>query len=165
MKRILAHPGKVVLVLAALLLTLGFGAGVASAQSGHFVGDVTCTDIGTQLRCTGRVSGLGGTTFEITVAVPDVTADSECTNPGGNVSPGQAFDFDAEGTGGPLPTPRNGNFRFNALQTNEPVPPPGSCPNPGWTASVADVDFSGRTATVTLTEDGVVSDTVMVPIP
>ena len=60
MKRIL------VVVIAAVTLTLGLPAG-AWAQSGHFVGTPTCTDQGTTVRCTGKVAGLGGTTFEITV--------------------------------------------------------------------------------------------------
>jgi len=164
MKRILAHQSKVVLAVAALVLTLGLAAGIASAQSGHFVGDVTCEDIGTQLECSGKVAGLGGTTFEITVAVSGATADVVCTNPGQNPAPGQAFDFTAMGSSGPQPTPRNGQFRFT-FATVAPTAPAGSCPNPQWTATVTDVDFSGTTATVTLTEDGVVSDTVMVPIP
>jgi hypothetical protein len=164
MKRILANPGKVVLVLAALVLTLGLGAGVASAQSGHFVGDVTCTDQGTTLQCSGKVAGLGGTTFQINVSVPGATADVTCTNPGQNPAPGQAFDFDAAGTGGPQPTPRNGQARFT-ISTAAPSAPPGSCPNPQWTATVTDVNFSGTTATVTLVEDGVESDSVLVAIP
>ena len=164
MKRILAHPGKVVLVLAALVLTLGLGAGAASAQSGHFVGDVTCEDIGTQLECSGKVAGLGGTTFEIRVAVTAATADVVCTNPGGNVAPGQQFDFPAVGSGGPEPTPRNGQSKFT-VKTAAPSAPPGSCPNTQWTATVSDVHFSGQTATVTLIEDTTVSDTVEVQIP
>lgn len=164
MKRILAHPGKVVLVLAALILTLGLGAGVASAQSGHFVGDVTCEDIGTQLECEGKVAGLGGTTFEIRVAVTGATADVACTNPGGNIAPGQQFDFQAVGSGGPQPTPRNGSTKFT-VPTATPAVPAGSCPNPGWSGAVTDVDFSGTTATVTLLEDNVPSDSVQVAIP
>jgi hypothetical protein len=164
MKRILAQRSKVVRAFAALVLTLGLGAGAASAQSGHFVGDVTCTDIGTQLECSGKVAGLGGTTFEITVAVSGATADVVCTNPGQNPAPGQAFDFTAMGSGGPQPTPRNGQAKFD-FPTSAPTAPAGSCPNPKWTATVTDVDFSGTTATVTLLEDGGVSDTVVVQIP
>jgi hypothetical protein len=164
MKRILAHPGKVVLALAALVLTLGLGASVASAQSGHFVGAVTCEDIGTQLQASGKVAGLGGTTFEISVAVEGATADVVCTNPGQNPAPGQAFDFTAVGTGGPQPTPRNGSVRFT-VPTAAPSAPAGSCPNPKWTATVTDVDFSGTTAIVTLRENGNVSDTAECTIP
>jgi hypothetical protein len=136
----------------------------ASAQSGHFVGTVTCTDTGTTLTCSGKVAGLGGTTFEIRVAVSGATADTECTNPGGNVAPGQDFTFAATGSGGPEPTPRNGSTRFT-VSTADPTAPAGSCPNSSWTADVIDVDFSGKTATVTLLEDNVPSDSVQVSIP
>lgn len=109
--------------------------GVAFAQSGHFVGTPTCTDEGTTAQCTGKVAGLGGTTFEIT--------------------------FTAEGTTGTQPTPRNGQFRFR-VATAAPEAPADSCPNPMWTATVVDVEFGD--ATLTLSEDGVVSDTITVPV-
>jgi hypothetical protein len=161
MKQCISH--KIVIGLAALVFTLGLGAGVASGQSGHFVGTPTCEDIGTQLQCTGKVAGLGGTTFEIRVTTGGATADVTCTNPGQNPAPGQAFDFTAVGSGGPRPTPRNGQFKFS-VETADVTAPAGSCPNPQWTATVTDVDF-GATATVTLLEDNVVSDTVQVQIP
>src|SRR5829696_3068013 len=135
-------------------------AAVALAQSGHFVGTPTCTDEGTTVECSGKVAGLGGTTFEITVTAPG-TASVECTNPGGQVAPGQSFNTTVAGTSGPLATPRNGQFRFT-VESNTPSAPPGSCPNPMWTAEVVDVEFGD--ATITLTEDGVVSDTITVPV-
>jgi hypothetical protein len=133
----------------------------AAAQNGHFVGKQTCTDIGTQVQCAGKVAGLGGTTFTITVQASG-TASVTCTNPGGNVAPGQAFSFSASGSSGPIPTPRNGQSRYT-LTSIAPAPPAGSCPNPMWTASVDDVAFTG-TATITLFEGSTVSDTVTVPI-
>jgi hypothetical protein len=149
----------VVVVVAALALLATF-AGAALAQAGHFVGTPTCTDIGTQVQCTGKVAGLGGTTFTINVSAPG-TATVECTNPAGNVAPGQTFTTTATGTTGPVPTPRNGQFRFD-VTTTTPTAPPGSCPNPMWTATVTDVTFT--TATITLLEDSMVSDTVTVPV-
>jgi hypothetical protein len=148
------------LVAAALAVAALAMAGVALAQSGHFVGTPTCTDQGTTVDCDGKVAGLGGTTFEITVTAPG-TASVECTNPAGNVAPGQSFDTTAAGTSGPQPTPRNGSFRFD-VDTVTPTAPPGSCPNPKWTATVVDVEFGN--ATITLEEDGVVSDTITVPV-
>jgi hypothetical protein len=136
-------------------------AAVALAQSGHFVGTPTCRDIGTQLQCTGKVAGLGGTTFTITTEA-EGTATVTCTNPGGNVAPGQNFSTDVTGSSGPTPTPRNGSARFN-VTSNAPSAPPGSCPNPGWTATVTDVVFTSD-ATITLREDSNVSDTITVPI-
>jgi hypothetical protein len=89
------------------------------------------------------------------------TASVECTNPGGEVAPGQSFATTVAGTSGPLATPRNGQFRFT-VRSDSPSAPPGSCPNPMWTATVVDVEFGD--ATLTLTEDGVVSDTITVPV-
>jgi hypothetical protein len=157
MKRSMAR--LLVVTVAALSLLTAFG-GPAFAQSGHFVGTPTCTDEGTTAECSGKVAGLGGTTFEITVEA-EGTASVECTNPGGNVAPGQSFTTDVAGTSGPQPTPRNGQFRFT-VETVAPTAPPGSCPNPQWTAEVVDVEFGD--ATITLSEDGVASDTITVPV-
>ena len=55
----------------------------ASAQAGHFVGTPTCTDEGTFLECTGKVAGLGGTTFRIDASAP-ARAVYACQNRGGN---------------------------------------------------------------------------------
>ena len=152
MKRYLA-----LAVVAAAMLAFP---GVASAQSGHFVGTPTCTDQGTTVRCSGKVAGLGGTTFEIRVSATG-TASVTCTNPAGNVAPGQSFTTTSTGTGGPQPTPRNGQASFIVSSTT-PTAPAGSCPNPKWTATVNDVQFT--TATLTLLEDSTVSDTITVPV-
>ena len=123
----------------------------ASAQSGHFVGTPTCTDIGTQLQCSGKVAGLGGTTFELTVEAEGI-ATVECTNPGGNVAPGQDTAVDVSGSTEPLPTPRNGQFRFTLTSDNpEPLPPTPTCPNNQWTPTITDVTFGP--ATISLFED------------
>jgi hypothetical protein len=152
-------------LVAAVALTMS--ADVAFAQSGHFNDRTwTCTDIGTQVECSGKVSGLGGTTFQVTLTASGI-GSVECTNPGGNVAPGQDTAIAAEGDSGQIPTPRNGNFTFdgaNAITTVAPVVPnTPTCPNAGWTATVVDVMFTSD-ATLTLTEDGVVSDTLVVPI-
>jgi hypothetical protein len=135
---------------------------VASAQSGHFIERATnCTDIGTQLACTGKVAGLGGTTFEIRLEATGV-ASVECENPGGNVAPGQSFSFTALGSSGPLPTPRNGQYEFTVV-TAAPSAPAGSCPNEQWTPHVVDVAFTS--ATLILLEDNAVVDTQTVAVP
>ena len=149
----------IIFLSAAAVAALTFAA-VALAQSGHFVGTPTCTDEGTFLECTGKVAGLGGTTFRIDVSASGV-ADVTCTNPGGQVAPGQSFSFAGAGSTGDQLTPRNGQFRFT-VTTDAPTAPPGSCPNPMWTATVTDVQFTD--ATLTLFEDSTVSDTITVPV-
>jgi hypothetical protein len=151
-----------VALAAAVALTMS--ADVAFAQSGHFLErTLECMDIGTQVECTGKVAGLGGTTFEITVDAEDAIASVECTNPGGSVAPGQDTEVDVAGTSDELPTPRNGNFEY-LITTNdpEPLPPTPTCPNNQWEPNIVDLTFT--TATLSLFEDGVLSDeaTVMV---
>jgi hypothetical protein len=160
-----ARMKRVLIPLAVLVVALTT-AGIALAQSGHFIengaGAPMCTDEGTTVECTGKVAGLGGTTFEITIEA-DGIASVECTNPGGNVAPGQDTAVTVAGTTGPLPTPRNGQFVFT-IETDEPPQPPPTptCPNEMWTANIVDVAFT--TATLTLFEDGVQTDQVVVPV-
>jgi hypothetical protein len=152
--------------LAAVAAVVALSASPALADSGHFItggGNAPeCTDIGLQVTCTGKVAGLGGTTFEVTISAPGI-AEVECENNGGNVAPGQDTAVDVAGSTGPLPTPRNGQFIFSiSTDTPAPLPPTPTCPNDGWTAHIVDVSFT--TATLTLLEDGNVSDTVTVPV-
>ena len=154
-----------VIVLTALTLALGFPS-AAFAQSGHFVAGganaPVCVDIGLQVRCTGKVAGLGGTTFEITISAPGL-ATVECHNPAGNVAPGQDTEVNVAGSTGPLPTPRNGQFIFTVTTDSPaPLPPTPTCPNVKWTPVITDVAFT--TATVTLLEDGVQSDQIVVNV-
>jgi hypothetical protein len=157
MKRSVARLLLAAITAMTLLTTF---AGAALAQAGHFVGTPTCTDQGTTVECRGKVAGLGGTTFTITVEATG-TASVTCTNPGGNVAPGQSFTTTVAGTSGPFPTPRNGQARFT-VESVTPTAPPGSCPNPMWTATVTDVTFT--TATVSLFEDSTLSDQATVPV-
>jgi hypothetical protein len=154
-----------VIALTALTMALGFPS-AAVAQSGHFVtggaNAPICTDIGLQVTCTGKVAGLGGTTFEITLVAPGI-ATVKCHNPAGHVAPGQDTAVTVAGTTGPLPTPRNGQFLFSiTTDSPAPLPPTPTCPNVMWTPEIVDVAFT--TATLTLLEDGFVSDQVSVGV-
>jgi hypothetical protein len=73
----------------------------------------------------------------------------------------RSFSFVRAGSTGDQLTPRNGQFRFS-VETVAPTAPPGSCPNPKWTATVTDVHFTD--ATLTLFEGSTVSDTIAVPV-
>jgi hypothetical protein len=158
---------RLVITLAvAVLAVLGFTASPAFAQSGHFIehgaGAPSCADVGLQVECTGKVAGLGGTTFEITIEAPGI-ASVVCINPGGNRAPGQDTALTVSGTTGPLPTPQNGQFVFT-IETDSPapLPPTPTCPNVQWTPVAVDVTFT--TATVSLFEDGVLVDQVIVSV-
>ena len=145
---------------------LAFGAAAAYAQAGHFIesgaGAPVCTDIGTQVQCTGKVAGLGGTTFEITIEAEGI-ATVVCINPAGNRAPGQDTAVTVEGSTGPLATPRNGQFVFSiTTDAPAPLPPTPTCPNVQWMPQIVDVTFT--TATLTLFEDGMQSDLVVVPV-
>jgi hypothetical protein len=159
-RRDMSRSLRTIVVATVALVVMLATASVASAQSGHFVGTPTCTDEGTFVECTGKVAGLGGTTFRIDVSATGV-ADVTCTNPAGNVAPGQSFTFAGAGSTGDQLTPRNGQFRFS-VSTAAPTAPAGSCPNPMWTATVTDVHFTD--ATLTLFEDTTASDTITVPV-
>ena len=162
MSSAIQNQAKLAGIAVAAAVTLTMSANVAFAQSGHFIDrTVACADIGTQVNCTGKVAGLGGTTFTITVEA-EGTAIVQCRNPGGNVAPGQDTDIDVAGTSGPLATPRNGQYVFT-LSTDAPsVPNTPTCPNASWTAEVVDVVFGD--ATLTLFENGNISDTITVPV-
>jgi hypothetical protein len=149
-----------------VVLLVGMMAPAAFAQSGHFLtggnNAPQCVDIGTQVRCTGKVAGLGGTTFEITIEASGI-ASVVCINPGGNRAPGQDTTVNVAGSTDPLPTPRNGQYRFT-VTTDDPGPLPATptCPNAQWTPVITDVAFT--TATLSLYEDGVLSDQITVPV-
>jgi hypothetical protein len=154
-----------IITLVATLL-LGVFASSALAASGHFITSgrnaPRCTDIGTQVTCTGKVAGLGGTTFEITVEAEGI-AEVVCINPAGHRAPGQDTAVTVEGSTDPLPTPRNGQFVFSITTDDpDPLPPVPTCPNPRWTPQIVDVQFT--TATLTLFEDGQMSDQVTVAV-
>lgn len=149
------------LSIAATALALGMASPLAaSAQNGHFVGQQDCDGDGLTVTCEGKVAGLGSETFNIVVSA-DATATVECTNPGGNVAPGQTFDYTAEGATGEQTTPRNGNYNYS-VSTDAPTAPADACPNGAWTPTVTDVEYGP--ATIELYEGETLADTVTVPV-
>jgi hypothetical protein len=151
---VIRKAGIVAVVVAALTLS----ATIVLAQSGHFVtggnNAPTCTDLGTTLRCTGKVAGLGGETFRIDL-VATGTVIVQCRNPGGNVAPGQNTTMQLTGSTGTLSTPQNGQYRFT-ISTTQPQLSSSLCPNPQWTPEAVDVIFTS--ATLILYEDNVEVD-------
>ena len=111
-----------------------------------------------------RISGLGNEAFFIEIDATGI-ASVECTNPGGNVAPGQDTEVNASGSFGPFTADKNGNFRFTTLTTAAPPNPSGAeaCPNPKWTATITDVAFN-TPATISIIQGGQVVATTEVDI-
>jgi hypothetical protein len=123
-------------------------ASLALAQSVHFVrGPIVSpdTDTSTTQTVSGKLAGLGEGDVTLLLSVAGV-ADVECTNPGGNVAPGQDTEVTTTGSA-TLPSPKNGNLVFS-VTTIEPSIPSSACPNNQWTAEATDVDFGAGTLTV-----------------
>ncbi len=139
---------RILVVALAALGTALFVAPTATAQGEHFTkrGVPVCTDIGTQLRCTGELAGLGNEDLEIVLSA-DALVQANCVNPGGNESPGQNKVL-RQVSAPPLVIPgsaiKNGRARFTV--TTNPVQAPtareAGCPNPNWSTRVVAVTFS-----------------------
>jgi hypothetical protein len=113
--------------------------------SPHFVVGPVFTDQGSTLNASGSVAGLGNE--DVTVILnAQGTATLICTNPGGNVAPGQTRDVNVSGSQ-TITDVKNGRVNFN-VTTVAPEAPADACPNPQWTPSVTDVDFNSATLIV-----------------
>ena len=132
--------------LAAVLLALTSAVCLAAAV--HFVVGPTTLDAGTQLVVSGKLAGLGEGDVTILVTA-DGLATVECTNPAGNVAPGQDTAVSAAGLQ-VYPSPKNGTLTFS-ISTLAPSIAASACvANSGkqWSAAALDVAFSGGLITV-----------------
>jgi hypothetical protein len=141
---------KKIAIIAVLSAVLVLSVAAIATAAVRFHAGPTCTDNGTTLTCTGNVSGLGMGDLTVNISSP-ATATTTCTNPAGNVAPGQTFTFQASGTQ-IVTVDKNGRATFD-LTTTAPTAPAGSCPNSKWTATVTDVTFG--TVTLIGTQGGV----------
>jgi hypothetical protein len=148
------------------LLVVALAAVPVLAQSGHFVTGgrnaptVSGPDANGALSISGKVAGLGGTTFEIR-ATGTAQATYACLNTGGefpNAANKQDIGAPVSASTGPLPTPRNGQYNFS-LPLNAPTSTL-RCP-PGQTRVLVSVSYTNLQ--LELYEDGVLSDTHAIP--
>jgi hypothetical protein len=149
-------------ILAVLFTALAIGLVPTAANAAvKFHAGPTFTDQGTTLNVTGNVSGLGNEDLTATLTATGI-ADVTCTNPAGNVAPGQRTSVTTTGTQSDIEV-KNGRATFN-VTTAEPGPldPAEVCPNRKWTATITDVEFTS--ATLTLIQGGQVIYTKTYPV-
>jgi hypothetical protein len=137
---------KIGIIAVLALMVTALAAVPAMAASPHFIGTPTATDLGTQLRVSGSIAGLGGENIDVRV-VANGTATVTCTNPAGNVAPGQKTTVRSTGTVTNLET-KNGRANFTVTTATPTVPNTPTCPNNKWKATVTDVQFTSYTVTV-----------------
>jgi hypothetical protein len=149
------------------MLVVALAALPALAQSGHFVAGGRNAPTGTlqndgDLGISGKVAGLGGTTFEITASTEEATVIYACQNRGGNFPEDpkkETIIGPLESSTGELPTPANGQFRFRASDLTLEAPESTlDCPG-GQTDVLAFVSYED--VTLILFEDGVEVDRVV----
>ena len=132
---------------------------VAQAANPHFRrnGTPRCTDTGSELVCTGSLTGLGNQDLVLSLSA-DAFAEFFCGAPGNRrLAPGQnKVPFAASGDQTvPGSEIKNGNatFRVSAPEEAPPTPTPeeAGCANPNWhvVPGANDIDFSNIRLTIT----------------
>jgi hypothetical protein len=127
---------KILQSIAIAMITV-FSVTNASAQNIHFVDGPTKTDNGTTLMVCGKVAGLGNNMGVNITVTTTATISTECTNPAGNIAPGQSRTETITWTK-KFFSDKNGSVSF-CLSSMEQKP--GICPNGKWTGRVTDVSF------------------------
>jgi hypothetical protein len=115
-----------------------------SAQNPQVKGQLTATDLGTQLQVCFDIAGLGNVSMTKLTVNFTAVATTECTNKGGNVAPGQTKTV--SGSQDFMVTVRNGRTGFQCVKTD--VPAPGKCPGGFAGGTVTDVQFSNVSISV-----------------
>jgi hypothetical protein len=134
------------LVLAALV------AAPAAAANPHFVVGPTFTvAANNRVQATGEVAGLGNGDIDVTLTA-ELAADLICTNPAGNVAPGQTQAIRVTGTQTDIEV-KNGRAAFDvttAAPQLDPTKTPRQlgCPNNKWRASIANVTVLSATLVI-----------------
>jgi hypothetical protein len=124
-------------IITSILLAV-FSIGIVTAQNPHLVSGPTFTDNGVTLTATGSIAGVGNNQFAVVTVTATVYVTTICTNPGGNVVPGQSGAKTIQFSG-KYKSDANGRINFSVTSD---LQKPGLCPNGNWRGEVTDVSFS-----------------------
>src|SRR5688572_24943501 len=111
---------RFILTSLSVVLLLSLTVTAVFAQNPHFIGNVSFTDLGTQLQVRGSIAGLGSQNVDVQVTAQG-SATTQCANPAGNVAPGQTKPVTVVGSVSNLET-KNGRVTFN-VTTIAPTAP------------------------------------------
>jgi len=132
------------------------------AGNAHFKRQPTFVDNGLTLTASGSLAGLGNLDVTITMTVRG-SATTFCTNPGGNVSPGQNKVPIELSVSQVIKASeiKNGTASFSLTSPvpATPTPKEAGCPNNNWSVTLDDVQFSSATITVVQGGQTVISKT------
>ena len=112
-------------------------ANTASAQATKLK-SLSATDMGNSLQICYDVAGLGNVSSTSLTITYSAVVTTECTNPAGNVAPGQTKTLANQSVTRQVAV---SNGRAVGCETIGGFTP-GACPNNQWTGSVKDVSFS-----------------------
>jgi hypothetical protein len=126
----------VILSFVGLLLAVA-SVNTASAQATKLK-SLTATDMGNSLQICYDVAGLGNVSQTKLTITYSAVVTTECTNPAGNVAPGQTKTLNNQSVNIMVSV---NNGRAVGCETIGGFTP-GSCPNSQWTSAVKDVSFS-----------------------
>lgn len=100
------------------------------------------------------LAGVGNVALVADLTITGFFA-TQCTNPGGNVAPGQNEQVDATTSSGAI-QPKNGKATIPPLSVTATPPPPSEidCPNSQWTGQA--LGFTSTGATLTVKQNNVV---------
>jgi len=150
------HLRPILSLLSVISVLFVFGTGFATAQNVHVKKAPTFIDNGVMLSGNLCLSGLGNCDLSVTLTVDNAGVTTTCTNQGGNQAPGQnPGDVTVSGvTTIPKGAIKNGNVcvPVTTQAPANPTPDEAGCPSANWSAAIADVIFSGKTANFIVTQ-------------
>jgi hypothetical protein len=113
------------------------------AANPHIVGSTTTTfDSSNQFTISGKIAGLGsGFSGSALTGTATATFDIQCSNPNGNLAPGQQGGSSSiPGSGSIDSVAKNGTYTFHITFTINTSPAKAfGCPNNQWTATAINV--------------------------